>query len=68
MTIGENIRQRRKAAGLRQRELANRLGVSQGRVSDLERGRTEPRLDTIRRLAAALGCTMADLLTPPDGG
>lgn len=38
-----------------QRELASRADVTQKTIVDLERGRTEPRLQTMRKLAAALG-------------
>jgi predicted XRE-type DNA-binding protein len=46
----------RMAAGLTQKELANRLGISQSRVSRLEkRGYDTYTLTTLRRYVAALG-------------
>ena len=44
----------RKANGLTQVELANRLGVSQGSVSELER-RDDVYLSTLREYVQALG-------------
>jgi transcriptional regulator with XRE-family HTH domain len=40
---------------LSQRDLAERAGVTQKTVLELELERQEPRLRTIRRIAAALG-------------
>ncbi len=49
------MRQYRKAAGLTQEELAERAGLSERAISDLERGaRTRPWRDTITLLATAL--------------
>jgi len=62
-TIGENIKARRKAKKLTQAALAERLGVSQPVIADLERQRHgEPTVTTLRRLAAALGCGMTDFM------
>jgi transcriptional regulator with XRE-family HTH domain len=53
--LGELLREHRKAAGLTQRHLADRAGVSAGTVQDLEQGRTtRSRPGTVARLAAAL--------------
>ena len=38
MTFGESIRQARTDLGLTQREVAQLVGISQGHLSDLERG------------------------------
>ena len=44
----------RSALGWSQGELARRAGVSRGTIADFERGFSEPRLATLRRLLAAL--------------
>lgn len=50
------LRQRRRAAGLTQQELADRAGVAVRTVRDLERGRTaRPQRSTAQLLADALG-------------
>jgi transcriptional regulator with XRE-family HTH domain len=52
---GERLRQLREAAGLSQEETAERAGLSQRGISDLERGkRRKPFPATLRRLAEAL--------------
>src|SRR5438045_1291236 len=55
------LRRHRVAAGLSQEVLAERAGISTRGLSDLERGRSHaPRLDTLSRLAEALGLDAAD--------
>jgi len=46
---------RREILGLTQRELANELGVDQVNVSRWERGVSEPRSQTLRRLSQISG-------------
>ena len=55
MNGGELIREARRRAGLTQSELAGRAGTTQSAVSRWERGRAEPGLDTLRRLAEVCG-------------
>jgi DNA-binding SARP family transcriptional activator/tetratricopeptide (TPR) repeat protein len=53
--LGVLVRARREGAGLTQRELAVRAGVSVGAVRDIEQGRTAwPRPGSLARLAAVL--------------
>lgn len=52
----------RTAAALSQRDLAERIGTSQGTIHDLERQGRGAYPKTIRRLSAALGVDPADLL------
>lgn len=60
-SLGELLRDHRRAAGLTQEELAELAGVSPRSISELERGGAHlPRRDTIGLLARALG------LSPPD--
>lgn len=54
MTIGENIRKYRKEKGLTQKELAERLGVSQAMITQYENGKRIPKIDTINNIAGAL--------------
>jgi predicted ATPase/transcriptional regulator with XRE-family HTH domain len=54
--FGELLRQHRLAAGLTQEELAERAGLSERGISDLERGaRNRPHRATVGLLADALG-------------
>ncbi|HEX2314463.1 MAG TPA: BTAD domain-containing putative transcriptional regulator [Thermomonospora sp.] len=54
--LGAEVRRRREAAGLTQRELADKAGLSLRAVRGIERGEVHrPRDDTVRRLAEVLG-------------
>ena len=52
--FGEKIRRGRKAAGLTQRQLADRLGVSNTSVSNWEKDLSRPDADLIQALCAVL--------------
>ena len=52
--FGEKIRQGRKAAGLTQRQLADRLGVSNTSVSNWEKNLSRPDADLIQALCVCL--------------
>ena len=56
------IREMRKALGITQDELARRVARPQTYVSQMERPGYQPRLDTLQRVAKALGCTVAELI------
>lgn len=51
----------REARGLTQEQLAAASGVSRVQISRLERGHFAPRMDSLQRLAAALGVSIAQL-------
>src|SRR5215831_5794690 len=54
------VRDRRRAAGLTQGQLAESSGMSRAAIRDLEQGRTRrPRAGSLARLAAALGLDAA---------
>jgi transcriptional regulator with XRE-family HTH domain len=55
-TPGARLRSLRERAGLTQQQLAARLDWSDRRISALELGPWRPKLATVTRLAAALGC------------
>ena len=50
----EYIRFLRKKAGLTQKELARRAGVSQSLIARIERGTVDPRLSTLRKIMRVL--------------
>jgi y4mF family transcriptional regulator len=58
VNIGEIVRQSRKAAGLRQDQLAASAGVGLRFVVELERGKQTAQLDKILRVLTALGLRM----------
>lgn len=53
--IGELIRERRKRDCMTLEQAATKIGISTSYLSDLERGRTEPSLAVMRRLAGFYG-------------
>jgi transcriptional regulator with XRE-family HTH domain len=52
---GRLIREARRLGGLTQADLARRLGTNQSAVSNWERGRDTPRVDTLARILEACG-------------
>jgi transcriptional regulator with XRE-family HTH domain len=52
---GGLIREARRLGGLTQADLARRLGTTQSAVSNWERGRDTPRVDTLARILEACG-------------
>ena len=60
--FGERVRDVRLALGLSQEELAERAEMHWTYVSGIERGLRNPGLNTLGRLATALGLTLPELL------
>ncbi len=52
--LGKNLHAARKKLGLTQEEVAERSGVQAGEISRIERGKRDPRVSTLERLAAAV--------------
>ena len=63
MTIGQRIRAVRKQIGLTQKELAQKMGLSFQSVAQWENDLRNPKPETLRRIAAALGVSYFDLLS-----
>lgn len=53
--VGEKIRQAMKEAGLTQRKLADKLGITNPVISVWITGKRNPKPDTLRRIASATG-------------
>lgn len=71
MDIGKRIRRLRKAGKLTLEELARATGLSQPFISQIERDIKTPSIETLSRICAALGVTLAEffspgILLPPD--
>lgn len=64
--FGRRIRELRKARGLTQRALAERSGVAEKYLSDIERGQVNVSLALIARLADGLGVPAKELFPEPD--
>jgi transcriptional regulator with XRE-family HTH domain len=59
--FGKRMREIRMKRGLAQQTVAERAGIAQTHVSDIELGFKLPNLLTVVRLAIALDCKVAEL-------
>jgi transcriptional regulator with XRE-family HTH domain len=64
-TASSAIRDRREGLGLSLRQLAARVELSPGYLSQVERGLAAPSVSTLRRIVAPLGLTIADAIPGP---
>jgi transcriptional regulator with XRE-family HTH domain len=62
MTIGEKLMKERKDRGLTREALADRAGVTHVAIWKIETGRVSPRVNTLEKLAIALGFASAKYL------
>ena len=56
------LKEYREELGITQRELASLVGLNVRTVNDIETGKTNPKADTLVRLADALGVMTDELL------
>lgn len=63
--LSKNLKRMRHARGYTRRQLARLCGLSTGYVGSVERGTLHIDLSSLEKLAAALGCTEADLVAAP---
>ncbi len=61
MKISERLKQLRKLHGLKLREVSQKTGLSLSYVSDLERGRQNPSLETCQKLATVYKVTLSEM-------
>ena len=66
--VVDRLVQRRLELGLSQTVVAARMGTSQSAVARLEAGRSDLRLSTLQRYAAALGTSVGYAVGPPAEG
>ena len=67
MSVGRAVKFARIAAGLKQKELADRLDVSPNYLSLVENDKREPSLTFLRNLASELEIPLGLLFLNPDG-
>lgn len=60
-TLGQTIRDKRKALGLTLAQMAERTSVSLGYLSQIELGKNSASIETLYRICLGLGIRMADL-------
>ena len=61
--LSENLKRIRKIMDISQIEFAAECGISTETLSLLEREQTDPKLSTIQKIAAYVGCEVTELLT-----
>lgn len=62
VSIGDNIRKYRKIKNITQKELGETIGISNTYLSDIETGRTNPSIKTLKKIAKGLGINYMELL------
>jgi transcriptional regulator with XRE-family HTH domain len=60
--LAEQLKKKRKIAGLTQDEFAEQLGISLTLISDIERKKANPTLSTLDRIAAFFNVSSAELI------
>lgn len=63
MQIGERIKAARKKAGLTQKQLGEKMGISYQAVAQWENDLRNPKIETLRAIANALGVPVSDLIS-----
>ena len=62
MAVGDNIRAERKKAGLTQKELGERLGISPVGIAQWENGLRTPKIETLQKISDALNVPISKLM------
>lgn len=65
LKLGQRIAGVRREKGLSLRDLARTAEISKGNLSDIERGKRDPRYSTLSAISTGLGITLIELLTLP---
>ncbi|AMA73299.1 helix-turn-helix transcriptional regulator [Aneurinibacillus thermoaerophilus] len=58
----KKVRMVRNSKDMTQNELADKAGIAQAYLSEIETGKTIPSIPVLRRIAKALGIMVAELL------
>lgn len=61
--VGLNLLKLRRERGLSQEELADRANIHQTYLSGVERGKRNPTVTVLQRIAEALGADIEDLVS-----
>ena len=62
MSVGDNIRQIRENRGILQADLAEKVGVSQAMICQIEKGTKVPSLQLCWDITRALNCDLESLM------
>ena len=61
-----HIKEALKKRGLKQNDLADRLGINRVSLSRLLSDKNDMRISTIKKIADAIGCDVAEFFTPAE--
>ena len=64
--MGENISERRRRLGLSQKELADRLNITQDAMTRMEKGKIAPKMGRLVDIAQNLQCSVGYLFRAHD--
>lgn len=62
VTIGKNIKRIRKEKGMTQKQLGELCGINEANVRKYELGKANPKIETVNKIASALGVTAFDIM------
>ena len=60
--LGKNLKSIRTAKGISQGKIARILKVGRSFITNIENGKTNPTLDTIAKIAKAIGVSVGELM------
>lgn len=60
MNLGERLRNIRESKKISIYRLSQETGLSQGHISDLENGKNQPTIETLKKLIEPLGITLCE--------
>ncbi len=60
MNIGERIKHIRKESGVTQKQPAEKLGMTQAAIVQFESEKSNPKIDTLKKIANALNVSVTD--------
>lgn len=61
MPTGTKIKEIRKQKGLTQKQLGDLCGIADSNIRKYENGKQNPKIETLQKIADALGCDIFDL-------
>ena len=65
MSLGSNVRDLKHKHNYSQKDLANAIGVSHPRISEIERGLANPTLTTLKAISCVFGVSVSHLVREP---
>ena len=67
MNTGRNILYFRQQQGLTQQQLADALGINKMAISNYEKGKRQPSIETVKSICKALGISLMQFMAYSEG-